>query len=97
MLTHSLMYCIFAFFFQTIAEKKGITNAQLSIAWVSSLGSNIVPIPGSSKPSRVTENLGAGKIVLTDEEKEEIDAVLKKHTVRGGRYFGGEDEKVLWG
>lgn len=31
-----------------IAEKKGITPAQLCLAWVSSLGSHVVPIPGSS-------------------------------------------------
>jgi len=80
-----------------IAEKKGVTTAQLSIAWVSSLGPNVVPLPGSSKASRVKENLDAGKIRFTEEELKEINEVLANHPVKGARYFGGGAEEALWG
>ncbi|KAG8996475.1 hypothetical protein FRB94_008271 [Tulasnella sp. JGI-2019a] len=69
-----------------IAEKKNSTSAQLSLAWVASLGNNVVPIPGSSKASRVKENLGAAKLVLTDGDLKEITAALEENTVQGGRY-----------
>ncbi|KAG8743113.1 hypothetical protein FRC12_015147, partial [Ceratobasidium sp. 428] len=42
-----------------IANKKGVTLAQLSIAWVSSLGPHVVPIPGSSRAERTLENMAA--------------------------------------
>ncbi|KAH9993409.1 aldo/keto reductase [Russula vinacea] len=44
----------------TIANRKGITLAQLSIAWVGSLGDHVFPLPGSSNVKRTLENLRAG-------------------------------------
>lgn len=73
-----------------------MTSAQLSLAWVSSLGANIVPIPGSSKATRVKENFAAAKIAFSDEELKEINDVLEKHPVKGGRYTPAA-EKQLWG
>jgi len=62
-----------------IARKKGISNAQLAIAWVSSLGPHIVPLPGSSNPVRVKENFAAGNIKFTASELAEVhDAVEKQ-------------------
>ncbi|KAG8907151.1 hypothetical protein FRB99_005259 [Tulasnella sp. 403] len=83
-----------------IAQKKGVSNAQLCIAWVSTLGANVIPLPGSSKPSRVKENFAAGNIKFTEEELTELNQVIADTPVVGGRYFGGENEKTqqhLWG
>jgi len=81
-----------------VAAKKGITPAQLCIAWVKHLGSKVVPLPGSSKASRVLENLAAGDIQLTPEEVAEIDRVIESHPALGDRYFGGSDAAMhLWG
>jgi len=82
---------------EAIATKKHISTAQLSLAWVSSLGSNIVPLPGSSKASRVKENLDSAKVILTEEELKEINDALEKHTVMGDRYWGEASKKQLWG
>lgn len=80
-----------------IAEKKGITPAQLSIAWVKQLGENVLPLPGSSQASRTLENLAAGDIRLSYEEVKEIDGVLESNPIRGDRYFGLSDELAhLW-
>ncbi|KAG9044570.1 hypothetical protein FS837_007916 [Tulasnella sp. UAMH 9824] len=81
-----------------IAQKKGVTSAQLSLAWVSSLGPHIIPIPGSSKVHRVQENLAGGNIKLTEEEMENIKAAVEDVGVKGGRYFGmSKEQEYLWG
>lgn len=82
---------------KAIASKKGITPAQLCLAWVASLGPTVIPLPGSSKATRTLENLEAGDIVLSEEESKEIAELLSKHEVKGDRYFGMSDEQMnLW-
>ncbi|KZT44066.1 Aldo/keto reductase [Sistotremastrum suecicum HHB10207 ss-3] len=81
----------------TIAEKKKVTPAQLSIAWVSALGKHVLPLPGSSKASRTLENLSAGDIQLSSAEFAEIQKVIDGHEVKGHRYFGEGINAHLWG
>ncbi|KAI0247401.1 aldo/keto reductase [Lactifluus subvellereus] len=71
---------------EAISAKKGITAAQLCIAWVASLGPKIVPIPGSSNANRTIENCAAGEIELTAEDLAEINHAMTANTVRGTRY-----------
>ncbi|KAF5387562.1 hypothetical protein D9757_006508 [Collybiopsis confluens] len=82
---------------KSVAEKKDVTPAQLSIAWVASLGPHMLPLPGSSKVNRTLENLKAGDIVLTAEEFQAIEEVLVANPVVGDRYFGNDDMAHLWG
>ena len=83
-------------FRKAIAEKKGISNAQLAIAWVSSLGSNVIPLPGSSNPGRVKENFAAGNIKFTEAELKAIRDAMESNKPQGGRYFGGATDEHLW-
>ncbi|KAF8305542.1 aldo/keto reductase [Clavulina sp. PMI_390] len=69
-----------------IAGKKGITNAQLCIAWVASLGEHVIPLPGSSNVDRTMENFASDKITFTPEEKKEIDDAVASFQVVGERY-----------
>ncbi|KZV73075.1 aldo/keto reductase [Peniophora sp. CONT] len=78
-----------------VAEKKGITAAQLCLAWVQSLGEHVIPIPGSSKASRVIDNIKTSDIEFTSEELAEIARVLEENPVSGSRYFDGVPH--LWG
>jgi aryl-alcohol dehydrogenase-like predicted oxidoreductase len=55
-----------------IAEGKGATVAQLSVAWLLAQGDDIFPIPGSSKSERLVENVGSLDISLTPEEEKTI-------------------------
>ncbi|KAI0260769.1 aldo/keto reductase [Gloeopeniophorella convolvens] len=71
---------------EAIAAKKGITTAQLSIAWVASLGPKVVPIPGSSNAKRTIENCAAGTIELTEQDLADIKHAMAANTVRGTRY-----------
>jgi len=80
-----------------IAHKKGITPAQLSISWVSSLGQHVIPLPGSSHSKRTLENLGAGDVDLSAEDLKEISEIMATHDVKGDRYFGNDRAILLWG
>ncbi len=51
-----------------IAEEKGITPAQLALAWVLAQGDDIVPIPGTKRRKYLEENAAAADVELTDEE-----------------------------
>ena len=63
-------------YLRTLAQEKNATPAQISLAWMICKKPYIVPIPGSRKPERVRENLGAADIELTLEEVAAIDAQL---------------------
>jgi pyridoxine 4-dehydrogenase len=79
-----------------LAERKGITPAQLALAWVARLGPHVVPIPGSSKAARTLENLGAADVVLSDAEAAELDAIIARTEIKGGRYNDAANHH-LWG
>ncbi len=67
-----------------IAEEKGITPAQLAIAWVLAQGEDLVPIPGTKRVKYLEDNAGAVDVELTNEDLERIEAELPK--VSGERY-----------
>ena len=68
-----------------LADKKGATPAQISMAWMLKKYPNVVPIPGSKNKERIIENLNAHKVHLTDEEMTEFENELKKLKVYGHR------------
>ena len=59
-----------------MAEEKNATPAQISLAWMLCKKPYIIPIPGSRKPERLKENLGAAEITLSGSEIAAIDAKL---------------------
>jgi aryl-alcohol dehydrogenase-like predicted oxidoreductase len=67
-----------------IAERKGATRAQVALAWLLAQKPWIVPIPGTTKPSRVTENAGASVINFTAAELEKIENTQLR--TQGARY-----------
>ncbi len=69
-----------------IAEQKKATRAQIALAWLLAQKPWIVPIPGTTKVSRLEENLGALDIKLTAEDLREIDSAASKIKVEGARY-----------
>ena len=71
---------------EEIAREKGVTPAQLAIAWVMAQGEDIVPIPGSKSRKHLEENAAAAEIELTREELARIDAVAPKGVAVGDRY-----------
>jgi aryl-alcohol dehydrogenase-like predicted oxidoreductase len=69
-----------------IAKRKQATPAQMALAWVLAQKPWFVPIPGTTKPHRLDENLGAASIHLSDADLREIEQAAAKITVQGARY-----------
>jgi len=77
-----------------IAAEKGATSAQVALAWLLARKPWIVPIPGTTKPHRLTENLGAAAVVLSDAELQQIGAALDSIAIVGDRY-NAERQKLV--
>jgi len=69
-----------------IADSKGVTRAQIAIAWLLAQKPWIVPIPGTTKISRLEENMAAADVVLSTQELTDIESVIGDITVQGARY-----------
>lgn len=70
----------------TIANAKGVTKAQVALAWLLAQKPWIVPIPGTTKLHRLDENLAAADLELSSDELAQIEAALAQIEVQGGRY-----------
>ncbi|NRP72042.1 General stress protein 69 [Ensifer psoraleae] len=71
---------------ETLAAEKGITAAQLALAWVINQGDFIVPIPGARKIRHLEENVAAADTVLSKAELAKLGEVLSPGLVAGKRY-----------
>jgi aryl-alcohol dehydrogenase-like predicted oxidoreductase len=69
-----------------IAEAKKATPAQIALAWLLTRKPWIVPIPGTTKPHRLKENLGGAAVTLTTEDLRQIGEALDAIRVQGDRY-----------
>jgi aryl-alcohol dehydrogenase-like predicted oxidoreductase len=69
-----------------IAEGKQATPAQIALGWLLAQKPWIVPIPGTTKPHRLDENIGAVSVELTPDDLREINDAAEKITVQGARY-----------
>ena len=69
-----------------LAAEKGCTPAQLALAWVSSQGQDVVPIPGSSSRKHLEENAAALAITLEQHDLARIDEVAPRGAAAGNRY-----------
>jgi aryl-alcohol dehydrogenase-like predicted oxidoreductase len=76
------------------ARKKNITPAQLALAWVLAQGDNIIPIPGTKRRKYLEDNAGAADVILSKEDMEEIEGLLKKYPNIGPRYTESEFKLV---
>jgi aryl-alcohol dehydrogenase-like predicted oxidoreductase len=68
-----------------IAERKGVTPAQIALAWLLAQQPWIVPIPGTKKLSRLEENLGAVNVPLTPGDLRDIEVATSTFQVTGER------------
>jgi aryl-alcohol dehydrogenase-like predicted oxidoreductase len=68
------------------AEQKHATPAQIALAWLLAQKPWIVPIPGTTKLSRLEENIGAAVILLSVDDLREIESAVSKIAVHGARY-----------
>jgi len=71
---------------ERIATAKGITAAQVALAWVLDRGDDVVPIPGTKRRRYVEENAAAVDVVLEDDERLRLDEVFAPGATAGDRY-----------
>jgi aryl-alcohol dehydrogenase-like predicted oxidoreductase len=71
---------------RALAEELVVTPAQLALAWVQAKGNDIVPIPGTKRPERLSENVAAAEIELSDEDVAALDQAVPAGSAVGGRY-----------
>ena len=69
-----------------MAALKGTTPAQIALAWLLAQKPWIVPIPGTTKLTRLEENLGAVDVVLTPADLRDIESAVSKIPLQGARY-----------
>ncbi|MBD3833597.1 aldo/keto reductase [Brevundimonas bullata] len=72
-----------------IAADKGVTAAQLALAWVLAQGEDLVPIPGTRRIATLEQNVAAADVVLTPDDLARIDAVFPRDAAAGERYAPG--------
>jgi aryl-alcohol dehydrogenase-like predicted oxidoreductase len=69
-----------------IAKRKNASPAQIALAWLLAQKPFIVPIPGTTKLSRLEENVGGAKVALGSDDLKELADVLAMMPVQGERY-----------
>jgi aryl-alcohol dehydrogenase-like predicted oxidoreductase len=77
-----------------IADGKGVTRAQIALAWLLAQKPWIVPIPGTTKLHRLTENIGAATVELSADDLSAIEAALRAIKVVGDRYPAHLQQRV---
>jgi aryl-alcohol dehydrogenase-like predicted oxidoreductase len=71
---------------ETVADGRGVTAAQLAIAWVASRGQDIIPLIGTKRRDRLAEALAALDLPLSQDELAVIEAAVPAAAVAGDRY-----------
>lgn len=69
-----------------LAARKGVTPAQIALAWLLHKGKDIVPIPGTTRVARLAENVAAAALSLGAGEIAMLDAALAPEKIAGPRY-----------
>ena len=71
---------------ESLATAKGVTVAQMALAWVLSRGADVVPIPGTKRRKWLRENIEASEISLSADEVAALEAAVPRGSVAGDRY-----------
>jgi len=74
---------------QSMAADKGVSAAQLALAWVLAKGDDILPIPGTKRRRYLDENLAALEIELSTREVAALDDIFPAQAIAGERYAPG--------
>jgi aryl-alcohol dehydrogenase-like predicted oxidoreductase len=71
---------------KAIADRKGVTASQISLAWLLAQGDDVFVIPGTRKEKYLLENMAAGGIQLSKQELDEVRQIAESFDVAGERY-----------
>ncbi|MGH6747650.1 aldo/keto reductase [Novosphingobium sp.] len=76
------------------AADRGVTPAQVALAWLLAKHPSIVPIPGTTKVDRLIENLGAATLALSTDDVETLEAASSQVRIAGDRYSAAQAAMV---
>jgi aryl-alcohol dehydrogenase-like predicted oxidoreductase len=79
---------------EPLAREAGCTLAQLALAWVLARSAQVVPIPGTTNPAHLEENLGAAALALPVDLITRLDALINQDTVVGARYNAATQAEI---
>jgi aryl-alcohol dehydrogenase-like predicted oxidoreductase len=71
---------------RALADQRGVTSAQLALAWVHSRGEHVVPIPGTKRRSYLEQNVAAATLELSADEIARIEHAVPVEAVAGARF-----------
>ncbi len=80
--------------YRRLAKEADCTPAQLALAWLLQKGDHIIPIPGTTSPAHLEENVGASNVVLSDDIVSRLESLINRDTVSGGRYPVGTQKEI---
>ena len=72
-----------------LAAEKGISTAQLALAWLLAQDAHIIPIPGTKRRKYLEENAAAAAVELSGVEQQQLRELLAAHPIVGARYGEG--------
>jgi len=73
-----------------VADEKGVTVAQLAVAWVLARGEDVVPLVGARNREQLGESLGARAVTLTPDDLSRIEGAAPAGAAAGSRYDAGQ-------
>ncbi len=79
---------------EPLAREAGCTLAQLALAWLLARGEHVVPIPGTTNPAHLEENVGAAGVTLPQPTIARLDELINQHTVLGARYNAATQAEI---
>ena len=71
---------------EAIAVDRGVSVAQLALAWVLTRGADVVPIPGTKRRTWLRQNIAAGSVTLSESDRAALEAAMPRDAVAGDRY-----------
>jgi len=69
-----------------LAKELGCTPAQLALAWLLHKAAHIIPIPGTTSPAHLLDDLGASQVLLDASAMARLEGLINQQTVHGARY-----------
>ena len=82
---------------KALAAAKGVSAAQLALAWVLAQGDEIIPIPGTKQRKYLESNVAAAALSLNDAERRQLDAIFPVQGAVAGERYGAEAMKSVNG
>jgi aryl-alcohol dehydrogenase-like predicted oxidoreductase len=77
-----------------MAAEKGVTAAQLALAWVLAQGKDVVPIPGTKRRAYLDQNIDSLELSLSPEDLDRLDRILPPGAASGPRYHARGMETI---